>query len=126
MPMLKEFRDFITRGNVIDLAVAVVLGVAFTQVVTSFSEDILGGIIALFGGKPDLNGLSVTISDTTIFYGRFLTQVLNFIIIAFALFLVVKAINAIQNLRSEEELEDAQISEVELLTEIRDLLRSRS
>jgi large conductance mechanosensitive channel len=124
--MLQEFKDFINRGNVIDLAVAVVIGAAFGLVVTSFSNDIIGGILALIGGKPNLDSLSVTISDTTIVYGRFLTALINFIIVAFAVFLVIKAINKMQNLRKKEEVEEAQITEVELLAEIRDLLRQRA
>ena len=124
--MLKEFRDFINRGNMVDLAVAVVLGGAFALVVNSFSTDILGGVLALIGGQPNLDSLSVTISDTTIFYGRFLTAVINFLIVAVALFLVVKAINRLPGFRRAEEVQaEATVTEVELLSEIRDLLQAR-
>jgi large conductance mechanosensitive channel len=124
--MLKEFRDFINRGNVVDLAVAVVLGAAFGLVVTAFTEGVLMQLVSVIVGEPDFNALTIDISDTPIYYGRFLTALVNFILIAFAVFLVVKAINRMQNLRKTEELEEAQITEVELLAEIRDLLRTRA
>jgi large conductance mechanosensitive channel len=94
-------------------------------VTQSFSNDILLQIIAALGGKPDFNALTIEISDTPIYYGRFLTAIVNFVIVAFAMFLVVKAINRLQNLRAKEEVQEAEITEVELLTEIRDLLRTR-
>ena len=122
--MIKEFKDFITRGNVVDLAVAVVIGAAFTAVVTSFSKDILMQIIAAIFGTADFNTLSFKLNGTPIFYGNFLTVLINFLIVALAMFLVVKAINALQNLRTREELEEAEITEVDLLTEIRDALRA--
>jgi len=122
--MIKEFKDFITRGNVVDLAVAVVIGAAFTAVVNSFSKDILMQIIAAIFGTVDFTKLSFDLNGTPIFYGNFLTVLLNFVIVALAMFLVVKAINSLQNLRTREELEEAEITEVDLLTEIRDALRA--
>lgn len=122
--MLKEFREFISRGNVVDLAVAVVVGAAFGAVVTSFTNDILMQIIAVFGGTPDFSSLVLTIGDTPIRYGAFLTALASFLIIAFAVFLVVKALNAAQSRFSRDEAEEeAEPTEVELLGEIRDLLR---
>lgn len=125
--MLKEFRDFINRGNVIDLAVAVVVGAAFTGIVNSFSTDILGGILAAIGGQPDLSSLTLTVGEGEIRYGSFLTAVINFIIVAFAVFLLVKALNATQERfkREKEAEEEAAPTEVELLTQIRDSLASR-
>lgn len=126
--MIQEFKDFISRGNVVDLAVAVIIGAAFTQVVTAFTDDIIGGILALLGGKPNFDQMSMTISDTTIVYGRFLTAVVNFLIVGFVMFLVVKTINKMQSLgkAKEDAAEEAVFTEVDLLTEIRDLLRARS
>lgn len=124
--MIKEFKDFIARGNVIDLAVAVVIGAAFTGVVNSFSDNILMQIIAAIGGKPDFNSLSFTINHAVIGYGAFLTALVNFLIVAFAMFLVVKAINKLQNLRTSSDADDAGPTDVELLTEIRDLLKSQN
>ena len=123
--MIQEFKDFINRGNVIDLAVAVVLGAAFGAVVTSFTDDILGGILGAIGGEPDLSSMTFEIGDGVIGYGSFITAIINFLIIAFAVFLVVKAINAAQGLRSPAEEEAAVEEEIEVLKEIRDLLRQQ-
>ena len=121
--MIQEFKDFINRGNVVDLAVAVVIGGAFGLVVTSFTDDVLMQIIAAIAGEPDFSSLTFDLGDSVIRYGAFLTAVVNFLIIAFALFLVVKAVNAAQGGPKEEE--DAGPSETDLLTEIRDELRSQ-
>jgi large conductance mechanosensitive channel len=122
----KEFKDFILRGNVVDLAVAVVVGTAFTAVVTSFANDVLLQIVAAIFGKPSFNDLSFELNDTPIYYGRFLTFLLTFLIIAFVVFLVVKGINALQNLRRtpEEAVVAAELTEIELLTQIRDSLQA--
>jgi large conductance mechanosensitive channel len=124
--MLKEFKEFISRGNVIDLAVAVVLGASFTAVVTSFANDILLQLVAVVGGEPDFSDLTFTISDTPIYYGRFLTALVSFLIVGFGVFLVVKAINAAQTFGREknEEAPTPKTDEVVVLEEIRDLLRS--
>lgn len=126
--MIQEFKDFINRGNVVDLAVAVVIGGAFALVVTSFTNDILMQLVAAVVGKPDFKDLTFTINDAVIRYGAFLTALINFLIIAFAVFLVVKAINAMQNLRktAAEEAAEAEVTEVLLLEEIRDLLRQQA
>jgi large conductance mechanosensitive channel len=125
--VIKEFREFISRGNVVDLAVAVVIGGAFGLVVTSFTNDILMQIIAAVVGEPDFSALTFTVNDSVIRYGAFLTALVNFLIIAFALFLVVKAINAAQNLATRNKLEEEPAAtEIDLLTEIRDELRSRT
>jgi large conductance mechanosensitive channel len=123
--MLKEFKDFISRGNVVDLAVAVVVGAAFTLVVNSFVNDVLLQIVAAIVGKPNFNQLSFTVHNAIIHYGSFITAVVNFLLVALAVFLVVKALNTVQNLRSKEEIEEAELTEVELLTEIRDALVGR-
>jgi large conductance mechanosensitive channel len=124
--MIKEFKDFIMRGNVVDLAVAVVVGAAFTAVVNSFANDVLMQIIAALFGTADFNGISVGIGDTEIYYGRFITALINFLIVAFVVFLVVKGINKLQNLRTKEEEEALEETEVELLAQIRDALTNRS
>lgn len=126
--MLKEFKEFINRGNVVDLAVAVIIGGAFALVIKSFTDDILGGVIAAVGGQPDMTQAFVlTIGDGKVRFGSFLTALINFLIVAFAMFLVVKLINTMQDLRAEKEAEEAAVeaTELELLTEIRDLLRDR-
>ena len=117
--MIQEFKDFINRGNVVDLAVAVVIGAAFGAVVTSFVDDILMQIIAAIVGEPDFGRLSFDLGDAEIFYGNFLNTLIAFVSIAFGVFLVVKAINRFQ--RAKEE--DAGPTEIDLLTEIRDALK---
>ena len=124
--MLKEFREFVLRGNVIDLAIAVVLGAAFGVVVNSFVNDILMQLIAMIGGQPDFSGLSFTINDAEFRYGAFLNAVIAFLIIAAAIFfLVVKPINALMARRKAglEPEPEAVPEDVVLLGEIRDLLR---
>lgn len=123
--MIQEFKDFINRGNVIDLAVAVVIGTAFATVVASFTEDILGGFLAAIGGEPDMSQAYILeIGDGAIRFGSFITAILNFLIVAFAVFLLVKAINAAQNLRQQQAAtEESAEEEIDLLREIRDLLR---
>jgi large conductance mechanosensitive channel len=120
--VIKEFKDFINRGNVLDLAVAVVLGAAFGAVVTSFVDDILMQIIAAIGGQPDFSALTLDLGDAEVRYGSFLTAIISFLFIAFGVFLVVKAVNT---LRREKDEEPAGPSETELLTQIRDLLAER-
>jgi large conductance mechanosensitive channel len=122
---VKEFKDFINRGNVVDLAVAVVLGAAFGAVVTSFVDDILMQIVAAIIGKPDFSSLTVGLGDSTIYWGAFVTVLINFIVIAFAVFLVVKAINEMQNRRGDDEDDEVAPTDVELLSEIRDLLAAQ-
>jgi len=123
--MIKEFKEFIMRGNVVDLAVAIVVGAAFTTVVNSFANDVLMQLVAAVFGKPDFSDLSFDLGDAVIRYGAFLTAIINFLIVAFAMFLVVKAINRLQNLRTKEEEEALEETEVELLAQIRDALTNR-
>jgi large conductance mechanosensitive channel len=124
--MVKEFREFLLRGNVVDLAIAVVLGAAFGAVVTSFVDDILMQVVAMIGGQPDFSGLSFTINDAEFRYGAFLNTVIAFVIISAAVFfLVVKPINALMARRKAglEPEPEAVPEDVVLLGEIRDLLR---
>ncbi|TML73083.1 MAG: large conductance mechanosensitive channel protein MscL [Actinobacteria bacterium] len=94
--MLKEFRDFLLRGNLVTLAVAFVMGVAFAAVVTSFVNDLVMPVIAMIFGKPEFNQLTFTINDAVFRYGAFLTAVVTFVAIAAAVFLfVVKPVDAL-------------------------------
>jgi len=100
--MFDGFRKFIMRGNVIDLAVAVVIGAAFTLVVNSLVEDIINPILAAIVGKPDFSDLTVTVRDATITYGNFITALINFLLVAAAIyFLIVKPMNMMMS-RLEE------------------------
>jgi large conductance mechanosensitive channel len=89
--MIREFREFALKGNLLELAVAFVLGVAFTAVVTSLVEDVIMNLVAAVAGKPDFSDLTFSVGDGTIRYGAFLTALVTFLIIAFVLFLIVKA-----------------------------------
>lgn len=127
--MLKEFRDFINRGNVVDLAVAVVIGVAFAAVINSFVNDILLQMIAVVFGEPDFSSLTININDSVIRYGSFITAVITFVLIAAAVFLVVKAYDHLKAMgRAEAEATGQEMSPSteDLLTEIRDLLRAQN
>ena len=119
--MLKEFKAFLMKGNLVDLAVALILALAFAGVVTAFTTGIVGGLVAAIFGKPSLSSLNVVIGKGTILYGVFLDAVINFVIVGFVLFLVVKAYD-----RVRKEQEAAGPSEIELLTQIRDSLANRS
>jgi large conductance mechanosensitive channel len=123
--MIKGFRDFILRGNVVELAIAFVMGVAFSAVVTAFSKDFIGGIIGAIGGTPDFNNAGVTINDSKIVYGSTITALINFVIVAAVIyFLIVVPMNMLAERRRRGD-EDAPgpSEEVALLTEIRDLLK---
>jgi large conductance mechanosensitive channel len=118
--MVQEFKEFITKGNLVDLAVAFILGLAFAGAVLAFTQVLMDLVGAIFGGDVTFDQLTFTLNDTPIRYGAFLTALVNFLIIAFILFLVVKAYNRFR------KAPEAGPTEVELLTEIRDSLRSRT
>ena len=120
--MIKEFRDFIMRGNVLDLAVGVFVGGAFTSVVTSLTKNLINPIISMFAGKTDLSGLYFTLFNAKFKYGNFLNDVINFLIVAFVVFLLVKAVNRIMPAKKSDV---PTVSKEELLlTQIRDLLQN--
>jgi large conductance mechanosensitive channel len=119
----KEFKDFINKGNVVDLAVAVVIGAAFGAVIASFVADVLTPIIGAIFGQSDFSNLTIDIGDSKIYYGNFINAVITFLTVAFAVFLVVKAYNRFKQPPVEEA---AAVTEVELLTEIRDALVRRN
>jgi large conductance mechanosensitive channel len=126
------FRDFLLRGNVIDLAVAVVVGGAFTLIVASLVENLLTPLIALIFGQPNFNGLTFSLNGTVFGYGAFLTAVINFVLVAAALYFFVvvpvKKLTASSASRKattdEEEPPAPPTDEAVLLAEIRDLLKS--
>jgi large conductance mechanosensitive channel len=122
--MLKEFRNFISKGNVIDLAVAVVIGVAFGAIITSLVNDILMPIIGAIIGGINFSGLSIQLGEAVITYGNFIQAVINFLLIAFTLFLVVRSYNRFQKQEAPPPPPEPP-AEVKLLGEIRDLLKQR-
>lgn len=125
--MLKEFKEFAIKGNVIELAIGVIIGSAFSKIVTSLIEDVITPLLL----NPALHAAKLTrIEELTIFgsvkYGVFLSSVINFILVAFVLFLVIKSINAARKSAAAATQKDDMISSQEqLLTEIRDALKSR-
>lgn len=126
--MLKEFRDFILRGNVIDLAVAVIIGAAFGAVIASAVENLFTPLIAAIVGEPDFSALDFTINDSVFRYGAFLNALISFLLIAAVIFfLVVKPVNAINDRRrrGEAAADEPTPEDIELLREIRDLLKQR-
>jgi len=126
--VLKEFREFILRGNVVDLAVAVVIGAAFGAVVTSLVADIITPVIAAIGGQPDFSALTFTINGSEFRYGSFINAVISFLIIAAAIFfIVVKPLNALSARRKAGVTPEpeAPAEDVVLLGEIRDLLKAQ-
>lgn len=127
--MIKEFREFILRGNVVDLAVAVVIGTAFGLVVKSLVSDMIMPLVAALFGEPDFGGLSFTINGSVFNYGNFLDQVISFLAIAAVVFFfVVKPLNLLLARRKEADVTpeaEAPAEDVRLLAEIRDLLKDQ-
>lgn len=126
--MLNEFKAFVLRGNVLELAVAVILGVAFNAVVQAFADGILMNLVAAVFGQPDFSGITTDVGDGRLLTGAFLTALVRFVLIAFALFLIVRAFNTLQDRRrrgSDPATGPPPGDDVVLLTEIRDLLAAR-
>ena len=130
MSMVQEFKSFAMRGNVVDMAVGIVIGGAFGKIVSSFVNDVLMPPIGLMLGGVHFSGLTVTLqaateeaAAVTLNWGAFVQTVIDFLIIAFAIFLVIKAMNAAK--KKEEEAPAEPPKQEVLLTEIRDALRER-
>ena len=121
--MLKEFREFLQQGNVIDLAMAVIIGGAFGAIINSLVDDIFMPVIGILIGRVDFTGLYIQVGEAVILFGNLIQAVINFVIIASAMFLVIRYYN---QLRSEEKSAPRKPSEEEkILAEIRDLLKER-
>ncbi len=130
--MLKEFKDFIAKGNVMDMAVGIIIGAAFTAIVGSLVSDLINPIISLFMGGVDFSGMYALLGDgeygsikeaeeagAAVFaYGRFIMAIINFIIIAFVVFLLVKAMNKTKKKEEEAPVADPGPTEIDLLKEI--------
>ncbi|HEY1409942.1 MAG TPA: large conductance mechanosensitive channel protein MscL [Promineifilum sp.] len=117
--MIKEFRDFLMRGNVIDLAVAVIIGAAFTAIVNSLVNDIIMPIIGALLGGVDFTTMAIQVGEASITYGNFIQAIINFLLIALVLFLIIRS------LPKKKEEPAGPTTEEKLLTEIRDLLARR-
>lgn len=133
--MLNEFKKFISKGNVIDLAVGVIIGGAFGKIVSSLVNDILMPIIGAIIGGIDFSNLSITIGKAKITYGMFIQNVIDFLIIAFCIFIFIRAINKLTDMThkiekgkkkdKEEDKEEIQETELSILKEIRDELKTK-
>ena len=126
--MIKEFKEFISRGNVIDLAVGVIIGGAFGKIVSSLVDDIIMPIVGIIIGGLNFSELSVSVGDATIAYGAFIQSIVDFFIIALCIFLIIKLINKLRKKKEapvEEPKEPEPSREELLLAEIRDLLRNK-
>ncbi len=130
MGMMKEFKEFAVKGNVVDMAVGIIIGAAFGKIVSSFVGDVIMPPIGVLLGGVDFSNLAFIIKESAgevpavvIGYGKFIQTLIDFAIIAFAIFLVIKAINSMK--RKEEEAPAEPSSQEKLLVEIRDLLKER-
>jgi large conductance mechanosensitive channel len=121
--MIKEFRDFISKGNVLDLAVAVIIGGAFGAIVNSLVDDIVMPLVGVIIGGIDFSSLSINVGYAAVLYGNFIQAIVNFLIIAAAMFLVVRTYNQLQKQEKAEPGPPEPSEEAMLLTEIRDLLK---
>jgi large conductance mechanosensitive channel len=125
--VLQEFKDFIAKGNVMDLAVGIIIGAAFTAIVTSVVEDLVNPLIGLFVGGLDFSGVSFGVGDAQFMIGNFITALINFFVIAIVVFLLVKAVNRIKAVaeRPDDVAPEVETgpSELDVLLEIRDALK---
>ena len=111
MGMVSEFKEFIMRGNVMDLAVGVIIGGAFGAIVTSLTDDIISPVLGIFGGM-DFSDLSVEVNGANIMYGKFITAIINFLIMALMIFLLVKGINKLMSIGKKKEEEPEPTTKV--------------
>lgn len=124
--MIQEFKEFVAKGNVVMLAVGFIMGVAFQGVVNSLVENVIMPIVAIPFGQPNFDQLTITVNDSVIMWGAFVTAAVVFLLTALAVFLfIVKPYNSYVDRFGKTEDEEAGPTELELLTEIRDALRSR-
>lgn len=128
MEMIKEFKEFVSKGNVIDLAVGVIIGGAFGKIVSSLVDDVIMPIIGIILGGLDFSQLSINVGEATIAYGAFIQSIVDFFIVALCIFLIIKLINKFRkkdDAPKEEPKEPEPSKEELLLTEIRDLLKNK-
>ena len=123
----EEFKNFAMRGNVMDMAVGVIIGGAFGKIVTSLVDNVIMPLVGLATGGYDLAGLSLKVDEAEVKYGLFVQNIVDFLIVAFCIFLMIKAVNKVSKKKKEEEAPAAPepTAEEKLLTEIRDLLAKK-
>ena len=127
--MIKEFKEFISKGNVMDMAVGVIIGGAYSKIVTALVESILMPIIGVIRGGKSVEDMSIMVGNAAIGYGAFIQAIIDFLLIALVLFMILKAFNKAKSVVVKEEEAPAEPepvpADVELLTEIRDLLKEK-
>ena len=127
--MIKEFKEFISKGNVMDMAVGIIIGGAFTKIVTALVEAILMPFIGIICGGKSVEDMSVMVGNAAIGYGAFIQAIIDFLLVAMVLFLILKAFNKAKAVVVKEEEAPAEPepvpADIELLTEIRDLLKEK-
>lgn len=122
--LMNEFKEFISKGNVIDMAVGVIIGSAFSKIVSSLVNDVLMPLIGIIIGGLDFTSLSIKIKDSEILYGSFIQNIVDFLIISICIFTVIKIMNKFKKHKPDEAPKPVEIPEdIKLLTEIRDLLK---
>lgn len=119
---ITEFKEFIQRGNVMDMAVGIIVGSAFTAIVTSLVNDMLMPLIGMILKGINISGLSVTIGTATLKYGNFIQSIINFLLISLCVFILIRMISRLHKPEEKEETAPEPAEDVVLLTEIRDLL----
>jgi len=125
--LLNEFKEFISKGNVIDMAVGVVIGSAFSKIVTSLVNDIIMPLVGIVIGGLDFTNLSIKVKESEILYGSFIQNIVDFLIIAACIFTVIKIMNKFKKQKPVEEPKPVEVPEdIKLLTEIRDLLKKEN
>lgn len=123
--MINEFKAFIMRGNVLDLAVAVVIGAAFTGIVTALVDNLITPLIGILAGGVDFSTVGFSVGEATFGIGNFINAVINFLIVAFVVFLLVKAVNSLMPKKVEAPVAPPGPTAEQLLAEIRDALKAR-
>ena len=128
--MIKEFKEFISKGNVMDMAVGIIIGGAFTAIVTALVDSILMPIIGAISGGKSVADMSIMVGNAAIGYGAFIQAIIDFLLIAWVLFMIIKALNKAKAAVAKEEEEvpaepEADPEDIELLKEIRDLMKEK-
>ncbi len=130
--IIAEFKEFAMKGSIVDVAIGMIIGAAFSAIITSLVEDIIMPLLGILIGKVDFSGLSVTVGSAKVMYGAFIQSCFSFLLISITIFLCIKAANKARSAfekkeKIEEEEEEAEVAEdVALLTEIRDLLKEKN
>jgi large conductance mechanosensitive channel len=123
MGMVQEFREFAMKGSLVDMAVGIIIGAAVTEMVGALVDSVIMPVVGIFMGGLDFTSLAITVGEANIRYGEFIQALINFVIVAFVIFMILKAINKMR--AAEQQAPEEITADVQLLGEIRDLLKNR-